>query len=282
MSDNKRYYWLKLMDDFFDSKRIKKLRKMAGGDTYTIIYLKMQLLSLKNGGILEYTGLEDDFYKELALDLDENEINVQTTVLYLLSCGLLQTSDNIEYELPFVQLNIGSETASTQRSRECRNRQKIAKNDMKSVAMQQPCNKVQQNCNVDIDIDKDIDIKEKVLSKDNTKKKARKSEIRKRIIDYLNQKTGSRFRTNSKMAIRNIDARLGEGYSENDFYEVIDRKTSEWLADPKMSQYLTPDTLFGTKFEKYLNQKVMIAKNEKPKSQLDYLLSEIRKGENNE
>ena len=282
MSDNKRYYWLKLMDDFFDSKRIKKLRKMAGGDTYTIIYLKMQLLSLKNGGILEYTGLEDDFYKELALDLDEDEINVQTTILYLLSCGLLQTSDNIEYELPFVQLNIGSETASTQRSRECRNRQKIAKNDMKSVAMQQPCNKVQQNCNVDIDIDKDIDIKEKVLSKDNTKKKARKSEIRKRIIDYLNQKTGSRFRATSKMAIRNIDARLGEGYSENDFYEVIDRKTSEWLADPKMSQYLTPDTLFGTKFEKYLNQKVMIAKNEKPKSQLDYLLSEIRKGENNE
>ena len=273
---------------------------MAGGDTYTIIYLKMQLLSLKNGGILEYTGLEDDFYKELALDLDEDEINVQTTILYLLSCGLLQTSDNIEYELPFVQLNIGSETASTQRSRECRNRQKIAKNDMKSVAMQQPCNKVQQNCNVDIDIDidkdidididkdidididKDIDIKEKVLSKDNTKKKARKSEIRKRIIDYLNQKTGSRFRATSKMAIRNIDARLGEGYSENDFYEVIDRKTSEWLADPKMSQYLTPDTLFGTKFEKYLNQKVMIAKNEKPKSQLDYLLSEIRKGENNE
>ena len=47
MAGNKRYYWLKLMDDFFDSKRIKKLRKMAGGDTYTIIYLKMQLLSLK-------------------------------------------------------------------------------------------------------------------------------------------------------------------------------------------------------------------------------------------
>ena len=43
MAEAKRYYWLKFRDDFFDSKRIKKLRKMAGGDTYVIIYLKMQL-----------------------------------------------------------------------------------------------------------------------------------------------------------------------------------------------------------------------------------------------
>ena len=103
MAENKRYYWLKLMDDFFDSKRIKKIRKMAGGDTYTIIYLKMQLLSLKKGGYLEYSGLEDEFYKEIALDIDEDEINVQVTIQYLLSCGLLETSDSIEYKLPFVQ-----------------------------------------------------------------------------------------------------------------------------------------------------------------------------------
>lgn len=44
----KRYYWLKLPDDFFRQKPIKKLRRIAGGDTYTIIYLKMLLVSLKN------------------------------------------------------------------------------------------------------------------------------------------------------------------------------------------------------------------------------------------
>ena len=47
MTDNRKYYWLKLKDDFFKSRVIKKLRKIAGGDTYTIIYLKMQLLSIK-------------------------------------------------------------------------------------------------------------------------------------------------------------------------------------------------------------------------------------------
>ena len=166
MAENKRYYWLKLMDDFFDSKRIKKLRKMAGGDTYTIIYLKMQLLSLKKGGYLEYSGLEDEFYKEIALDIDEDEINVQVTIQYLLSCGLLETSDSIEYKLPFVQDNLGSETASTRRSRKSReNAQKMLQ--CNSVATE--CNKLQQNCNVEIDIEKDIDTD---IEKENIKESA--------------------------------------------------------------------------------------------------------------
>ena len=161
MAENKRYYWLKLMDDFFDSKRIKKLRKMAGGDTYTIIYLKMQLLSLKKGGYLEYSGLEDEFYKEIALDIDEDEINVQVTIQYLLSCGLLETSDSIEYKLPFVQDNLGSETASTRRSRKSReNAQKALQCNSGATE----CNILQQNCNVEIEKDIDTDIE-----KENTK-----------------------------------------------------------------------------------------------------------------
>lgn len=168
MAENKRYYWLKLMDDFFDSKRIKKLRKMAGGDTYTIIYLKMQLLSLKKGGYLEYSGLEDEFYKEIALDIDEDEINVQVTIQYLLSCGLLETSDSIEYKLPFVQDNLGSETASTRRSRKSReNAQKALQCNSGTTT----CNNLQQKCNVEIDIDKEIDI-DTDIEKENTKEKS--------------------------------------------------------------------------------------------------------------
>ena len=67
----KRYFWLKLFDDFFTSKRIKKLRNLAGGDTYTIIYLKMQLKALKDEGYLYFDGVMDDFAEELALDIDE-------------------------------------------------------------------------------------------------------------------------------------------------------------------------------------------------------------------
>ena len=79
-----RFYWLKLNKDFFKSKRIKKLRKLAGGDTFTIIYLKMQLLATPTEGVLTYTGLEETVAEEIALDIDEDPENVKITLQYLL------------------------------------------------------------------------------------------------------------------------------------------------------------------------------------------------------
>lgn len=121
----KRYVWLKLKEDFFTSKRIKKLRKMAGGDTYTIIYLKMQLLSLKTDGVLRYTGLEDNFAKELALDLDERAEDVGVVLMYLAKCGLIETSDNVNFLLPYVVENTGTETDAARRMREMRSRNNV-------------------------------------------------------------------------------------------------------------------------------------------------------------
>lgn len=124
MAETKRYYWLRFKEDFFDSKRIKKLRRMAGGDTYVIIYLKMQLKALKTDGVLEFTGVEDEFADELALDLDEDSLSVKFVLTFLLTYGLCECSDNVHYFLPYVAENTGSETASTQRVRDYRERQK--------------------------------------------------------------------------------------------------------------------------------------------------------------
>lgn len=125
---NKRYFWFKLYEDFFSSNRIKKLRKIAGGDTYTIIYLKMQLKALKQDGYLFFNGYFSDFYEELALDIDEDATNVRITCEYLLSVGLLEVSeDGKEYYLSYLENCIGSETASTQRSRASRKRKKEQK-----------------------------------------------------------------------------------------------------------------------------------------------------------
>ena len=86
----KKYFWLKLKDDFFQQRAIKKLRKLAGGDTFTIIYLKLQLLSLKDEGRLYYEGVEDQFFKEMALAIDEDESNVQFTIIFLEKNNLLE------------------------------------------------------------------------------------------------------------------------------------------------------------------------------------------------
>lgn len=75
------------------------------------------------------------------------------------------------------------------------------------------------------------------------------------IIKYLNEKTNSNYRHTTKKTKDLIKARWNEGFTLEDFKTVIDKKTAEWLNDPKMSKYLRPETLFGTKFESYLNQK---------------------------
>ena len=74
------------------------------------------------------------------------------------------------------------------------------------------------------------------------------------IVEYLNEKTGKNFRYSSKKTQDLIKARLNEGFTIDDFKTVIDKKCAEWKGDSKMDQYLRPETLFGTKFEAYLNQ----------------------------
>jgi predicted phage replisome organizer len=154
----KRYYWLKFKEDFFGSLRIKKLRKMAGGDTYVIIYLKMQLKALRTDGVLSYTGLEPDFVDELALDLDETPDDIRITLAYLMSCGLCECSDNIHYFLPFVVENTGSETAGTQRWRDWKNTKSLESNKTPTQLQQtanEPPTPIQQNANVEKEKEKE-------------------------------------------------------------------------------------------------------------------------------
>ena len=157
MANEKRYYWLKFREDFFESKRIKRLRRMAGGDTYLIIYLKMQLKALKTGGVLQYTGVEDCAADEIALDIDEEPDNVKIVLTYLLANGLCECSDNINYLLPYVLKNTGSETAGTQRWRDWKNRKTLESNANMLESNATPT-QLQQNANVEKEIEKDKDI----------------------------------------------------------------------------------------------------------------------------
>jgi uncharacterized phage protein (TIGR02220 family) len=75
------------------------------------------------------------------------------------------------------------------------------------------------------------------------------------IINYLNEKTNTSYKPSRSKTQEVIRARVREGFTVEDFKRVIDLKTAEWLKDPHMSKYLRPETLFGTKFESYLNQK---------------------------
>lgn len=161
----KRYFWLKLYDDFFTSKRIKKLRSIAGGDTYTIIYLKMQLKALKTEGYLYFDGVMSDFAEELALDIDESAEDVKVTINYLMSVGLLETNDGEEYKLPFLDNCIGSETAHTQRQRDYIKRKK--ERELLTQTSQNDADVTQMLQVGDVEIEKEIEID---IEKNNNKR----------------------------------------------------------------------------------------------------------------
>ena len=157
----KRYWWLKLPEDFFRQLPMKKLRRIAGGDTYTIIYLKMMLLSLKTEGILSYECEEDDFIENLALDIDEDEENVAVAVAFLTKYKLLENGDDEATKiLPSALDAIGCESASAKRMRDLRRRKKE-----KSVTLLPPCDdnvtgalrRDRYRDREDIEIEKEID-----------------------------------------------------------------------------------------------------------------------------
>jgi phage replisome organizer, putative, N-terminal region len=130
---------------------MKKLRKIAGGDTYTIIYLKMMLLSVKSEGKIYFEGLEDSFAEELALELDEDAENVSVVLKFLEKYKMIAQGGTDEYLLPEAVMAIGSETKGAERVRRFRE-------NKKALQCNTGVTDVKRLCNTDIDIEKEIEI----------------------------------------------------------------------------------------------------------------------------
>ena len=152
MSDNKRYYWLKLKETFFEEKTTKFLRKLPDGDKLVITYLKMQLKSLKANGILKYDKLMPSCEEELALILDEDINIVKLTIQALLQSNAIEILDDNSIYMIAMQELIGKESESAERVRRFRENKKLALH----------CNTSVQKCNTEIE--KELDIEKEIES----------------------------------------------------------------------------------------------------------------------
>lgn len=101
--------------------------------------------------------------------------------------------------------------------------------------------------------DKSPEQKTPLLDDSYTKDSNTKENIYSYVVDYLNEKAGTNYKSITKKTQQLIRTREKENFTLEDFYKVIDNKTQQWL-NTDMEQYLRPETLFGTKFESYLNQ----------------------------
>ena len=214
MSEPKRYFWLKLHKDFFQRKEIKRLRKIAGGDTYTIIYLKMLLRSIMSDGKLYFDGLEDDFASELALDLDEKEENVQITIQYLLKSGLLEMCSDEEYYLPDTKNSTGCETAVANRVRKHRERKKALQCNTDVTQVKQLCN---GEIEKELEIEKEIELDTKA-NKSPTKAKRFVKPTLSEIEQYCIERNN------------NVNAEQFYDYYESNGWKVGKNAMKDWKA----------------------------------------------------
>ena len=155
---SKRYYWLKLKEDFFDDKTVKYLRKLPDGNALVIIYLKMQLKSLKTEGLIKYDGLLPTCEEELALVLDEDVTLVRFAVTALVNMGVVERWDNDMLYMASMQPLIGSESAVAERvrrHRELKNKKALPGNTQVTIG------------NTEIEIERE---KEKEKERDKEKK----------------------------------------------------------------------------------------------------------------
>ena len=100
------------------------------------------------------------------------------------------------------------------------------------------------------------------------------------VVDCLNEMTGTKYRPTAKATQRLIKARFNDGFTLDDFKQVIKTKSDEWKNDPSMVKYLRPETLFGTKFESYLNQQPTQQQGKAPANRYDDYLTQLQPSDN--
>lgn len=162
----KRYFYLKLPKNWFKNARIKKLRRIAGGDTYTIIYLKMLLMAMNHESTIIYEGVEPTIEEELALKLDEETENVKVTINFLKMNELWEEKTNGDVHLIECDSMVGSETYGNILKKEQKKRIGLENFQPSS---NQSLTKCQPNSNYkdkELEIDKELEL-EKDIEKEN-------------------------------------------------------------------------------------------------------------------
>jgi predicted phage replisome organizer/uncharacterized phage protein (TIGR02220 family) len=273
--DNKKYYYLKLKDNFFESDAMIVLEAMQDGYLYSNILLKLYLRSLKNDGKLMFNERIPYNSTILAQVVRHNVGVVEKAMKIFSELELIEVLDNGSIYMLAIQNFIGSSSSEADRIRNYRAK---VENE-KGVQMLQQMNDI---CTpeIELELEKELDL-EKDIDKKNPchNDKENREEMKKEIIDYLNYKLSSRYKAITKTN-NLIKARMKEGFTIEDFKQVIDKKFDEWKGT-EYEKYLRPETLFGNKFEGYLNQKVIMkqSKYSEVKNEMNSLLEKYQSEE---
>lgn len=242
--------WIKIVTDIFDDEKILLIEHMPSADSMIVIWFKLLCFAGKqnNSGVImlndriAYTDemLATIFRRDLntvrmALKIfeDFDMIRIVDGVITIPNWGKHQNLDQLEKKKEYMRNYM----------REYREKQQLLTDGATGKNPENETNcKTNSNANVsrlDKEEDKDTD-------------KEEEKNIYAPVISFLNEKAGTKYKPTSSKTQTLIRARMNEGFTLEDFKVVIEKKCAEWMGTD-MEKYLRPETLFGTKFEGYLN-----------------------------
>ena len=233
--------WIKITTDMFDNRKIKHLRRLPDGNNIVLIWVMLLTMAgrCNSGGMIFLTENIPYTPKMLADELDFEENTVQLALKALEQLNMIVTDHG------FFAIAGWEEYQNIEGMDKIREQNRLRQKKWYDSKKGLPEHNVRPNVRItqpnatDIDIEEDKELeKERYMS----------------IVSYLNKKAGTAYKATTAKTKSAINARLAEGFTVDDFKTVIDKKCAEWMGTD-MEKYLRPETLFGTKFEGYLNAK---------------------------
>ena len=245
--------WIKIATNIFSDEKILLIEQMPDADTILVIWFKLLCMAGKenNCGVF-VMGNKIAYTDEMLSTIFRRPLpTIRLALSTFEAFGMIEIIENSSgmevYTIP-----------NWEKHQNIEGMEKIREQTRLRVAKHRENQKLALQCNVTVTKGNAIEEdKEEDKEEDNINDSQDESNraIYQDIISYLNQVVGTNYRASSKKTKTCIHARLEEGFTIEDFKIVIDKKSSEWMGT-EFEKFLRPETLFGTKFEGYLNAKI--------------------------
>lgn len=254
--------WIKIVTDVFDDEKLLLIETLPEADSIIVIWFKLLCLAGKqnNSGVFLMNDKIPYTEKMLATIFRRKESTVQLALKTFENFGMIEIVDGVitipnwEKHQKLDQLEMAKEQTRKRVAKHRAKQKLLASGDEKN-------NNVTQ-CNVTSNVTSNVTVTQCNADRiDKNRIDKNRIDNIKDIVEYLNLKTNSKYRHTTKSTKDSIIARLNEGFTVEDFKTVIDNQYLKWHGT-EWEQYLRPQTLFGTKFESYLNTPPTKAKKE--------------------
>lgn len=265
--------WVKITTDMFDNRKIKYLRKLPEGNNICLIWVMLLTMAgrCNTNGLIFLTENIPYTPKILADELGFEEMTVELALNQLMQLNMIE---DIDGHIAIAGWEEYQNIEGMDKVRE-QNRLRKQKQRENEKLLTDSCHVTSRDSHAtdkdkekeymlfananNVELLDDVSPETEEASPESAEtspepEKDNSSEQIEEIVNYLNEKSGSHYRTSTQNTKKHIRARLRDGYSVSDFKTVIDKKVKSWTGT-KMEPYLRPDTLFGSKFESYLNEK---------------------------